>query len=60
MKGELMKDRAQRDERGEIVSWVLISLMSAAMVVAVFAVAKERLVQIITAALSSVCGGIGC
>ena len=50
----------QGEQRGEITSWVLISLMSSALVVAVWGVAKEKLVQIVTAALSSVCGGIGC
>ena len=48
------------DERGEIVAWALISLMSSALVVAVWTVARERLVQIVTAALSNVCGGLGC
>ena len=48
------------DERGEIAAWAMVSLMSSALVVAVWTVARERLVQIVTTALSSVCGGLGC
>lgn len=48
------------DERGEIAAWAMVSLMSSALVVAVWTVARERLVQIVTTALSNVCGGLGC
>ena len=48
------------DERGDVGGWVLILLMSAALVVAIWAVASERLVEIVSAALSSVCGSLGC
>lgn len=47
-------------ERGEIASWVLVLLMSASLVVAVWAVANERLVAIVNSALSLVCGSAGC
>jgi hypothetical protein len=39
---------------------VLIVLMTSALVVAIWGVARERLVEIVSSALSSVCGGIGC
>ena len=48
------------DERGDIASWSLLLLMSASLVVLIFGVARQRLLDIVTTALSSVCGGIGC
>ena len=49
-----------RDERGDIAAWTLILLMSASLVIAVFGIARERLLDIVSAALSNVCGGVGC
>ena len=48
------------DEAGEVVSWVLISAMTAALVISLWAVANERLVAIVRSALDSVCGSLGC
>jgi hypothetical protein len=48
------------NERGDVPGWVLIVLMTSALVVAVWGVARERLVAIVSTALSTVCGGIGC
>lgn len=48
------------DERGDVASWSLLLLMSASLVVVIFGVARQRLLDIVTTALSSVCGGIGC
>lgn len=48
------------DETGEISSWVLVTLMSAALIVSVWAVANERLIAIVQSALDTVCGNIGC
>lgn len=48
------------NERGDIAAWTLILLMSATLVVAVFGIARERLLDIVSAALSNVCGGVGC
>lgn len=50
----------QGNEAGEIVAWVLISTMSAALVVSLWIVANERLVAIVKSALDTVCGSIGC
>lgn len=47
-------------ERGDVSGWVLVLLMSAALVVAVWGVARERLVDIVGSALDTVCGSIGC
>ena len=49
-----------RSERGDVPGWVLIVLMTSALVVAIWGVARDRLVTIVSTALSSVCGAIGC
>lgn len=49
-----------REERGDVPGWVLIALMTSALVVAVWGVARDRLVDIVQTSLSSVCGSIGC
>lgn len=48
------------DERGEIASWVLVLLMSAGLVISVWGLAHERLLNIVSSALSNVCGSVGC
>ena len=48
------------DERGDIPGWVLVTVMSAALVVSVWTVADDRLVAIVRSALDSVCGSLGC
>lgn len=48
------------EERGDISQWVLVLLMSAALVVGVWSVASERLIDIVSSALANVCGGVGC
>lgn len=47
-------------ERGDVPGWVLVLLMTSALVVAIWGVARERLVSIVSGALSTVCGNIGC
>jgi hypothetical protein len=49
-----------RDERGDVPGWVLIVLMTSALVIAIWGVARDRLVAIVQSALSSVCGQVGC
>ena len=49
----------ERDD-GDVPSWVLIVLMSAGLVIAIWSVAEGRLVDIFSNALDTVCGGIGC
>ncbi|HEY7875372.1 MAG TPA: hypothetical protein VIG64_09645 [Actinomycetota bacterium] len=51
---------APANERGDVPGWVLIVLMTSALVIAVWGVARDRLVAIVQSALSSVCGSIGC
>ncbi len=51
---------AFRSEVGDIPGWVMIVLMTAALVVAVWGVARDKLIDIVSSALSTVCSGIGC
>ena len=48
------------DERGDVPGWVLILLMTSGLVVAIWAVARDQLVSIVSTALSTVCGSVGC
>jgi hypothetical protein len=48
------------DERGDVPGWVLIVLMTSALVVAIWAVARDQLVTIVSSSLSTVCGAVGC
>ena len=47
---------ARRAERGDVPGWVLITLMTAGLVTALWVVAKEQLVSMFQSALSSVSG----
>ena len=49
-----------RNADAEIDRNVLIALMTSALVVAIWGVARDRLVDIVSSALSTVCGNIGC
>lgn len=49
-----------QDQSGEIAAWVLVLLMSAGLVISVWGLAQERLLNIVTTALSNVCGSVGC
>jgi hypothetical protein len=48
------------DEDGDVPGWVLIVLMTSALVIAIWGIARDRLVAIVASALSTVCGPIGC
>ncbi len=45
---------ARRRERGDVPGWVLITLMTAALVAALWVVAEDQLVSLFKSALSSV------
>ena len=47
-------DRRCRDERGDVPGWVLVTVMTAGLVAALYALAKPQLGSILTAALKSV------
>ena len=51
---------AMNEERGDVPGWVLIVLMTSALVVAIWGVARGRLVAIVETALNTVCGSLGC
>ena len=48
------------DETGDVPGWVMIVLMTASLVVAIWGIARDRLVAIVGSALSTVCGPICC
>jgi hypothetical protein len=48
------------DAHAQVGGDVLIVLMTSALVIAIWGVARDRLVAIVHSALSSVCGSIGC
>ncbi len=52
----LVRPRA-RDERGDVPGWVLITVMTAGLVAALWAIAGPQLSQMLRDALSSVRGG---
>ena len=52
----LLSTTARRAERGDVPGWVLITLMTAGIVTALWVVAKEQLVDMFQSALASVKG----
>ena len=50
----LLKPRPARTERGDVPGWVLITVMTAGLVVAIWTLAKDQLVEMLRSALSSV------
>lgn len=56
----LWVDRLKEDERGDVPGWVLIVLMTSALVIAIWGVARNQLVDIVSRSLDTVCGSLGC
>ena len=52
----LQEDGRHRRERGDVPGWVLITLMTAGIVTALWVVAKEQLISMFQSAMSSVKG----
>jgi hypothetical protein len=52
----LSQRRHDRDERGDVPGWVLITVMTAGLVAALWAIAGPQLSQMLSDALSSVRG----
>jgi hypothetical protein len=50
----VMKPRPAEKERGDVPGWVLITVMTAGLVVAIWLVAEEQLKQMLENALDSV------
>jgi hypothetical protein len=49
-----------QEERADVPGWVLILLMTSALVAAIWAIAQGKLTAIVEKALSTVCGPDGC
>jgi hypothetical protein len=49
-----VRDDRALDERGDVPGWVMITVMTVAIVAAIWAVAAEQLTAMLTAALNSV------
>ena len=47
-------------QAGDVPGWVLIVLMTSALVLAIWVVARDRLIDIVQSALDTVCGSLGC
>ena len=47
-------ERRRHDERGDVPGWVLVTVMTAGLVAALYALAKPQLGSMLTAALNSV------
>ena len=52
----LLESGRRRPERGDVPGWVLITLMTAGLVAALWVVAKGQLVSMFQSAMSSVTG----
>lgn len=48
--------RRAHDDRGDVPGWVLVTLMTAGLVTALWAVASDRLIEIFERAVTSVTG----
>lgn len=49
-------DRIRREERGDVPSWVLIAVMTAGLVTAIWLIADDQLSAVLNRAISSVTG----
>jgi hypothetical protein len=47
-------ERDERDERGDVPGWVLVTVMTAGLVMAIWGVAEDQLKQMLKDALDSV------
>lgn len=50
----LTRATATRDERGDVPGWVLVTVMSAGLVMVIWGVAEGQLTALLTSALNSV------
>lgn len=47
-------------QRGDVPGWVLIVLMTSALVLVIWGIASDRLSDIVKSAFDTVCDGFGC
>lgn len=57
MKMKRLLSRLRDDERGDVPGWVLITAMTAGLVIAIWALAGSTLTQVFTNAVNSVMTG---
>ena len=50
----LVRPLGRRDERGDVPGWVLVTVMTAGLVMVIWGVARDQLSQMLSEALSSV------
>ena len=50
----LVRPQARRDERGDVPGWVLVTVMTAGLVMAIWGLADDQLRQMLKDALDSV------
>lgn len=50
----LLRRTAVRDERGDVPGWVLVTVMSAGLVMVIWGVAEGQLTSLLTSALNNV------
>lgn len=55
--GRWLRGRRPRGDRGDVPGWVLVTLMTAGLVLALWAVAGPKLAQVFDTAIDSVVGG---
>jgi hypothetical protein len=48
----------QRDDRGDVPGWVLVTLMTAGLVLVLWGVARDRLTEVFNNAIDGVMGGV--
>jgi hypothetical protein len=54
VRAHLALTRARRDERGDVPGWVLVTVMTAGLVMAIWGLADDQLKQMLKDALDSV------
>jgi hypothetical protein len=52
----LVRRSRARDDRGDVPGWVLVTLMTAGLVTALWVVARDRLTEVFNRAITSVTG----
>ena len=50
-------EQKSHDDRGDVPGWVMVTVMTAGLVLVLWGVARERLSAVFTAAINSVLGG---
>jgi hypothetical protein len=57
MRALIRSHERSHDDRGDVPGWVMVTVMTAGLVLVLWGVARERLSAVFTAAINSVLGG---